>query len=481
MSGSADLRRLWRPGRWHLSELRGALGVVVAFFVSRLIYRACGVRFDWSTIGYFAQLLDPVLLRSRLAESLFYLHAQPPLYNLLTGIALKIAPDAPGKVLAPLFMACGLYTGICSYVILLRLRVPVVAAFLVASAIVVSPPFVIYENWYFYPHLNVGWLIGAAAWLAQSRGRPGREMAISAAHLAGLCLTRSFFHPMFFVLAVGLTTALVAPSVRARALVCLVVPGLLVFALCVKNQLVFGFFGTSSWASRNLLRSVTGLVGPARILAERRLGHLSPAVTMDAFQPGDRTTSMFGLQVPATGIPALDNVYKTDPSVNPTNFNHRSYPPSAHFFAGDVRDLIAAYPLTYLRGLLKTSVPIFFHPVDEDGFVLANRQAIARASQWFTDFDGADATHWVLAIGLGLALLTSLGPSTARHERLVLAFALMAIVWIIVLGVIGDIGENYRFRYKGLWLSWVIASAGYAGAIRWALSALRPRPARRLS
>jgi hypothetical protein len=235
MDGSADDRRLRRPHRWCVSEWHGALAVALAFFASRLVYRACGVRFDSSTIAYFAQLLDPVFLRDRLAESLFYLHAQPPLYNLLTGVALKIAPDTPEKVLAPLFMACGLYTGLCAYVILLRLRVPVVGAFVVAAAIVVSPPFVLYENWYFYPHLNVAWLIGATAWLAQSRGRPGREMAISAAHLGGLCLTRSFFHPVFFAIAAVLMVALVAPGVRRRALACFAVPGLLVFALCLKN------------------------------------------------------------------------------------------------------------------------------------------------------------------------------------------------------------------------------------------------------
>jgi hypothetical protein len=471
--------RTRRSGPWSTPASRGALFVAITFAASRLVYHACGVRFDWSTIGYFSQLVDPTLLRSHLGQSLFYLHAQPPLYNLLTGIVLKVAPQAPGAVLWPLFLACGLYTGLCLYVILLRLRVPTIAAALVASAIVVSPPFVIYENWYFYPHLNVMWLVGSVAWLAQSRGRPGREMVICAAHLAGLSLTRSLFHPLFFVLVSLLTVALVAPGVRRRAALCFAVPGVLVLALCVKNQILFGFFGTSSWSSRNVFRSVTTILGPTRTRSERRLGRISPAITINAFDPGDRVMAVFGLEIPPTGIPALDAVYKVDASLNPANFNHRSYPPSARLYARDVRDLIAAYPLSYLRGLWKISLPLYFHPVDEDNFFSANRHPIARAARWFAAFDGAESTHWVLAVGLALAVIASLTPVVSRADRVVVAFAILAIAWITCAGVVGEIGENSRFRYKGLWLAWVIAVAGYAAAIRLA-GRIFPDPMRAL-
>src|ERR1700722_9783686 len=42
----------------------------------------------------FVQLLDFPLLSSHLTQSIFYLHAQPPLLNLSLGIALKLFPHS---------------------------------------------------------------------------------------------------------------------------------------------------------------------------------------------------------------------------------------------------------------------------------------------------------------------------------------------------------------------------------------------------
>ena len=37
------------------------------------------------------QYLDPLLLKSDLLKSLFYLHSQPPIFNLFLGIVLKLS------------------------------------------------------------------------------------------------------------------------------------------------------------------------------------------------------------------------------------------------------------------------------------------------------------------------------------------------------------------------------------------------------
>ena len=63
------------------------IAAVVAFVVSRVGYYLAGMRFASQTVYYFVQLFDPVLLTNRLLESLWYQHGQPPLFNLLTGLA----------------------------------------------------------------------------------------------------------------------------------------------------------------------------------------------------------------------------------------------------------------------------------------------------------------------------------------------------------------------------------------------------------
>jgi hypothetical protein len=441
----------------------GAALVVVAFGVSRALYRAQGVRFDVSPLGYFAQLLEPDLLRDRLAPSLLHLHAQPPLYNLVAGVALKVSHDRPEVILGPLYAAVGLYAGLCLYALLCRLRVSVWLASALASAIVSAPAFVLYENWFFYPHLNVAWLLGAAAWFAESRGRPGAAMVVAGLHLAGLVLTRSLFHPLFFLLAAIVVVALAAPGTRRQVGACLALSGFLIALWCVKNLVLFGFFGTSSWASRNISKNVTSLLGPGLVEAEVRRRALSPAGTLGPFAPGHRTAAAFGLSPPASGEPALIRSDKKSSLRLPVNYNHWSYPATARSYARDAYHLVSAYPDTFLRGLAHENLPTFLGPVDGDGFVAENRKSIPALADAFDAFDTSSHTRWFLAVGLLLSLLRLRVAS--RAERLPIAFGFVVMTWVGVIGIVGDHGENYRFRYKVLWLAWALAVAGYSAVL----------------
>src|SRR5437868_15126712 len=77
-------------------DRRGMLFVVAAIVASRVIYYLLGVRFDMTPLGKFDQILDPVLLRTNLLQSLWYLHSQPPAFNLGLGIVLKLFPGYEG-------------------------------------------------------------------------------------------------------------------------------------------------------------------------------------------------------------------------------------------------------------------------------------------------------------------------------------------------------------------------------------------------
>ncbi len=66
-----------------------AVIVVLAFIISRVLYYCLGVRFDTIPLFYAWQFLDVNLLQNRLIESVFYLHSQPPLFNLFLGASSK--------------------------------------------------------------------------------------------------------------------------------------------------------------------------------------------------------------------------------------------------------------------------------------------------------------------------------------------------------------------------------------------------------
>jgi hypothetical protein len=457
--------------RWRAvkAPFLGGVFVAAAFTISRVAYFLAGVRFDTSPINYFAQLLDPPLLRDRLAESLFYLHAQPPLYNLLVGIALKLAPTDPAFVLAPVFLASSLYAALALYALVRGLRAPIAVAALTAAAAVATPLWVEFENWCFYPQLNVAWILGAAAWFAHSRGRPGPSLAIAAAHVGGLCLTRSLFHPLYFVAVTALFVLGAGAGNRRRALVCCAAPAVLLFAVCAKNLVLFDFFGTSSWSSRNLSRAVVNVLGPERVAAQR--SHLSRAVDLDAFERGDRNISAFKLRKRRTGVPALDEIRKSKGSALRINFNHWSYPASAGYYLADAKRLILAYPGAYLGGTLVTNVPRFFGRIDADDFVESNRARIERVSKRFARFERSAWERVLVAGGLALSFAALVRRRTPRAARLVLAFVWVTLAWVTVVGVFGEYGENHRFRYNIIWLGWAASIAAYGayGRALWPL------------
>ncbi len=63
------------------------LGVMAAFIISRVLYDRAGMRFEEDLrLGYDWHFIDPALLATDLCRSIFYLHSQPPLMNLLAGI-----------------------------------------------------------------------------------------------------------------------------------------------------------------------------------------------------------------------------------------------------------------------------------------------------------------------------------------------------------------------------------------------------------
>ena len=71
-------------GRPEVRSLR--IGLVAGAFVGvRVAAWALGLRFDASQEPAFWHFIEPQLLEDRLLESLFYLHSQPPLFNLWLG------------------------------------------------------------------------------------------------------------------------------------------------------------------------------------------------------------------------------------------------------------------------------------------------------------------------------------------------------------------------------------------------------------
>ena len=103
------------------SNVRLLLVVFGLVILSRVGYQIAGVRFDASSLPWFWQYVDPVLLRFNLAESLWYLHSQPPAFNAFLGVVVGLFTGREALVFSIfyLFVGIGLLSG---FVILLAER-----------------------------------------------------------------------------------------------------------------------------------------------------------------------------------------------------------------------------------------------------------------------------------------------------------------------------------------------------------------------
>src|ERR1035438_7124949 len=71
--------------------IRDLLLILILFVISRIIVRLFGVHFSYIALYQYWQYLDVETLRNHLLRGLWYDHAQPPGFNLLLGVVLKLS------------------------------------------------------------------------------------------------------------------------------------------------------------------------------------------------------------------------------------------------------------------------------------------------------------------------------------------------------------------------------------------------------
>ncbi len=139
--------------------------VSVVFVVSRLFYRAHGVRFDGEPVTYFIQYIPVWAVEHDFWRSLFYLHEQPPLQNLFAGGIYRLFGADPGfRILEAIYAGFAFTIAQCLLACMRRLGVRAWIATISVALFISTPTAVIYQNWLFY-HEPVAMLLVLAVYL----------------------------------------------------------------------------------------------------------------------------------------------------------------------------------------------------------------------------------------------------------------------------------------------------------------------------
>ncbi|HPO16353.1 MAG TPA: hypothetical protein PLI09_23155 [Candidatus Hydrogenedentes bacterium] len=329
--------------------------LVVLFAGVHAIYFALGVRFDRSTLDGVMHFLDPELLSTRLVESVWYLHIQPPFLNLFAGILLKISPEGTG-LFHLVFLAFGflLYGG--SFLLQARLGVhPRLAAFL-STAFMASPSFILWEHYFFYTLPCAALLIMATLALfdvIEKTSIPSLIIFFGALFL--LCGTWTMFHLVYF--AVVWITVAVFSQHRRRIVILGCIPFLLLLGVYLKNYMLFGEFNLCSFSEKNLwIMSVGNMRGEdkVRLVQNKELSELS---LINRWAHLDAYPASYG-QVPENfrDIPALSQPYKSTGGVN---YNHVGFIGISEVYGKDARHALRHHPRVFLTSVLFSTYRYF--------------------------------------------------------------------------------------------------------------------------
>jgi hypothetical protein len=455
-----------------------------------------GVRYDDSVIRGTPltdmwQLLDVRLLRDHLATSVWHLNMQPPLFNLYAGFLLKLPTGArrPAEVACSLVL--GLILVLSSYLLLVELQVPRLAALVVTLiCVVASPAYLLYENWlnYSYPTASLttfgAWSL--ARFLRTRRARFG--VGFFSAYAAMVLLNSSYQFEWLLVAAVPVVVVL--RRQWRTVLVVSVVPLLVVAGWYVKDFIQVGTTTTSSWLGMNLARDVLFKSPAGQITELQRQGRMHPVASVTPFA-GPEVYAPKYVHARPSPIAAIGSLHKQNGS---TNFNNPLYVAISSQYLHDDLAWIRAHPHQYANDVVN-SLGVWFVGTDQNFTDSVNWPSVRsyasfydKSVEWQPVQDPAPGfvvfargwhrPAWLSGQAMAVYALAVVGvPVLAwrrRHHDPALAGTLTVLWWTTVYAFttssLLEIGENERFRSELGPVPTVLAIAVVAAVVRAAWS-----------
>lgn len=428
-----------------------------------------GVRFDTSPLGWFYQYIDPLLLKEKLLQSLLYLHSQPPLYNLYLGIILKYGGAYAPLLFKSSYLLSGLVLALALYMLMRSIRIHHAVAFFCSAFFTISPPVLFYENWLFYTYpLTLILTLSALVLPVALKTRSRAYLCIFFSAIACLVLTRTLFHTVWFIIIAG--WILMHEHTRARRIIMsALIPFLVIFGVHTKNLVLFGQTSLTSWLGMNLIK-MTFTIPPHILQEEIDRGAVSGIAGLMPFQAPHVYDDLVRTDT-RTGIPVLDNEYKSTGAVN---FNYIGYRAVSARYLTAARTLIQRHPQYYGRSVLK-AVYQFLRPSSDS--IIINGRNRRRLHAWvavyetyllgdiaqrvwhttFTNRSGQQRIIHLNLLYLFIPLLYGFGTLIAfwkltplpfsRNEHFTVRYMVFTIGYVTVAGNLFDASENMRFRF----------------------------------
>ena len=456
--------------------------VVAAIFgAARILFIASmGVRMDLGFLTYAPQMPDTGLLRHHLLQTILYEHTEPPLFSTFVGLLLKFSPFPDGITFQVVYLGLGLVLALVVFRIARMIGLGRVASFVAIGLVVTNPGLVALEFNASYDEptaLFVAVLVWAVGRYVTGGGL--RYLRWAAVAAAAAVLTRTVFHPAWYLFVVlGLLALRPPKATRRQVAVALIAPALVILAFAVKNEVIYGEATLSTFSGSSLAKIAGSASRPDEQKRLIAAGTVSPLFGRAVF---------WGYSVYRNAMPpcrpshAHVGVLATElrPDNGTPNLNYECFLPVYRLQSADGRAYLLHRPARFLAAEAD-GVQMFFEPPMPIVFT-ANAPNL-RAAESFYDwtlfprvqlqpFSYSDfAERRVFAAGgiefqptavlldvgvilIGLAQIRRLvrgrrRPGGGSRRQGAAAWAAMGLVcaWVTAIGSLFEINENARYR-----------------------------------
>jgi hypothetical protein len=352
-----------------------------------------------------------------------------------------------------------------------------------STAMMLSPSFILYENWLFYDLPVLAILLAAAlAVLRYEHGGGVRWLAVFFAALAAACLTRSLFHLLYMVV---ISAAVVWAAAGRRRIVTLMALAavLVVGAWYVRSYVMFGKFGSSTWLGMHMARVGRQTLPPGELKRLHDAGVISEVSVVEPFSALDKYPARYGEVGQFKEIPALTRPVKSGRGW--PNFNHIGYIALADAYGRDNWALLWARPWSFITAEAKAWYH-YFRPASMDAYMDASRTQLGWYQHiWNHVIFGRIALPYrvkdkqmemyllllagtVAAGGFGVwwswrGRRASNGPFgsptfAAARAPGVNIYLLGTVLYVTLVGNVLESGENFRYRFyiNAFLLTWLV-------------------------
>jgi 4-amino-4-deoxy-L-arabinose transferase-like glycosyltransferase len=457
---------VYQSWRERLSPQTAGLAVMLLHMGLAISYRyLLGLRLtpDLMT-GGFIQFASWESLQHDTLTTLWYFHAQPPLFNLYAAWLSLLAPSDPSWAMHLGNILMGGLICLLSYRITHPLTNSPTAALLTGLLFALSPALLLYETYVLYD-VAVLFLILLAGWclvIYQQRGQWPYLIAFMLV-INALILTRSLYQWVLLAPMIALAV-LLARSQWRKVLIYSLLVSLMSLGWYTKNLVLFDFWGTSSWYGLNLWRAVVNQYSAEELEALQKAGLVSDFMMDGRHSFSDPSTY--------TAYPHLVT-YSSNPMLNRQDFNNESViAVSQDYFAASLR--VIRYDPKHYWANIRLTYRGFSCPAANFAHLDANFQRMAGHAAWGNNLlQGRGLWRWLGLhhayctwdyFLLPLTLLTTWVSPWWRGEtlagvirRYAVPFYLSGMLFYTALAsVMLEYGENNRFSFAPEYLTWLL-------------------------